>query len=718
MSKEFLKKCAQFYKGEQLKVIENAFKHASAFHAEGPPRFSGEPYIIHPIAVANILIDLGLDHSSIAAALLHDVLEDTPATEETLKELVGEEITSLVMGVTKLDGITFTSKLEEQAENFSKMFVAMANDIRVILIKICDRLHNMRTLKYLTNEKQKAMAQETLDIYVPLASRLGLSYIKSELEDLGLKYLRPDVYEELTKEIAMHREERQGQVDKIAVELKKMLDELGIKGEISGRPKHFFSIYKKIVKQNKTVEEIYDLTAMRVIVKTTDDCYSMLGKIHSRWTPLPGRVKDYIAVPKPNNYQSLHTTVMPGKLLERPFEIQIRTADMHKIAEFGVAAHWKYKEAKKKESAQKNIAYEERLKWLRGVLSDTEGLSSSKEFYESFKFDLMPDQVFIFTPRGDVKILPEGSTPIDFAYSVHSEIGNKCTGAKINSKMVPLSTKLKTGDYVEIITSATSKGPSRDWLKIVKTTGAKSKINLFFKKTMKEEHIKLGKSMFEDEAKRKGYSVSDLLKPKHLDIIKKRYALSSLDDMYALIGFGELTVGKILPKLIEEHNKENKVQVVTDKIVETTKKTSSGGVIIDGYDDILIRLARCCTPVPGDNIMGFVSRGKGVAIHRATCQNIQYAEQFRLIDAKWARQPSEEFIVTFCVETKNSEGVIAKIASLLYELKLSITNMEAKVVKNQMGQIRFSIWIKSTKQVDLVIKKIKQLNDIEKIYRV
>jgi len=718
MKTEFLKKCSQFYKGEQYKKIETVFDIAFDYHVSGPPRLSGEPYIVHPIAVASILIDLGLDYSSIAAALLHDVLEDTPATEETLKELVGEEITALVMGVTKLDGITFTSKVEEQAENFGKMFVAMAKDIRVVLIKIADRLHNMQTLKYLSEEKRKVLAQETLDIYVPLASRLGLSYIKSELEDLALKFLRPDVYDELTKEIAMHREERQSQVDAISIELRKILNELGIKGEISGRPKHFFSIYKKIIKQNKTVEEIYDLTAMRVIVQTTDDCYAVLGKIHSRWKPLPGRVKDFIAVPKPNNYQSLHTTVMPGKLLERPFEIQIRTAEMHKIAEFGVAAHWKYKENKKKEVSKKDTVYEEKLQWLRGVLSDTEGFSSSKEFYESFKFDLAPDQVFIFTPRGDVKILPEGSTPIDFAYSVHSEVGNKCTGAKINSKMVPLSTKLKTGDYVEILTSATSKGPSRDWLKVVKTTGAKSKINLFFKKTMKEEHIKLGKSMFEEDAKRKGFSASDLLKPKWLEEIKKRYALSSLEDMFALIGFGELSTGKILPKLIGELNKERKIETASSKAIAEPKNTGVGGVIIAGYDDILIRLGRCCTPVPGDEIIGFVSRGRGVAVHRKTCPNAINAEQFRLIEAKWAREPSEAFVVTLCVETKNSEGVIAKIASLLYELKLSITNMEAKVLKNQTGQIKFSIWVKSTKQIDLVIKKIKQQSDIEKIYRV
>ncbi|MDR2201915.1 MAG: bifunctional (p)ppGpp synthetase/guanosine-3',5'-bis(diphosphate) 3'-pyrophosphohydrolase [Clostridiales bacterium] len=700
----------QIFNGAQCALLDKICAYAAKMHA-GQTRESGEPYITHPAAVANILLDLGLDYAGIGAALLHDVIEDTPATAKELRALFGDEIADLVDGVTKLDKITFKSKEEEQAENFRRMFFAMAKDIRVILIKLADRLHNMRTLGGISGERQLAMAKETLEIYAPLASRLGLSYFKCELEDLCLKTLHPAVYDSLVNEISLKRAERQTLVNQICKQLEDMLNKLGISGEVSGRPKHFYSIYKKMVNQNRTFEQIYDLTAVRVIVGSVKDCYETLGMIHTKWKPIPGRFKDYIAVPKPNNYRSLHTTVMTT--FGMPFEIQIRTGEMHRIAEYGVAAHWKYKEQR-----AGSDSLDQKLEWLRGVMDvQGENIASPQEFYESLKFDLYSGEAFVFTPKGDVIILPEGATPVDFAYGVHSEVGNKCAGAKINSKIVPLETKLQTGDYIEIITSNSGKGPSRDWLRFVKTTQAKSKINAFFKKEMKEENIKLGREMLEEEAKRRGYTLPSLMVPKWLDVVMRRYSISSIDDLYASVGYGGFTVNQILLKLIDFHRRENESKKTAETKTAKRRKTDSQGVVINGHDDLLVRIAKCCNPVPGDDIVGFISRGRGVAVHRKTCPNMKNAEPFRLIEAHWTDKAGASFVVALQVEAKNSSGLLAKITTLISELKLSIDSMNARLDKNRTAIISFGVCVTEIEQIELLVKKIRNIPEVEKVFR-
>lgn len=693
----------------QAALLDKVCDYAEKMHA-GQLRDSGVPYITHPIAVANILLDIGLDHSAIAAALLHDCIEDTPATESEIRTIFGSEIADLVVGVTKLDKITFKSKEEAQAENFRRMFFAMAKDIRIIIIKLGDRLHNMRTISGISQERQISIAKETLEIYAPLASRLGLSYFKCELEDLCLKVLHPTVYEFLINEIALKRAERKELVSQICIKLTSILTELNINGEVSGRPKHFYSIYKKMVNQNRTFEQIYDLTAVRVIVENIKDCYEVLGMIHTLWKPIPGRFKDYIAVPKPNNYQSLHTTVMTTYGM--PFEIQIRTFEMHKIAEYGIAAHWKYKE-----NRASGNELDEKLEWLRGVMDiQGENITNPQEFYESLKVDLYGGQVFIFTPKGDVLVLPEGSTPLDFAYSVHSEVGNKCVGAKINNKIVPLETKLVTGDYVDIITSNTSKGPSRDWLRFVKTTQAKTKIKAYFKKELKEDNVKNGKEMLEEAAKHRGYTLSSLLVPKWLDVIMQRYSISSLDDLYASIGYGGFSVNQILLKLIDFYKKEVEAKKVPEKTQEA-HTYSEQGIIIKGHSDLLVRLAKCCNPVPGDNIIGFISRGRGIAVHRATCPNLKNIEQFRLIETEWAKKANVPFVVAMQVEAKNSSGLLAKITTLISELKLSITSLNARLDKNQTAIINLSVKVTDIEQVNLLIKKITNIAEVDNVFR-
>lgn len=693
----------------QAEMLDSALEYAMQMHS-GQFRVSGEPYILHPVAVANLLLDIGLDAATIAAALMHDCIEDTPATQEDIKSRFGDEVAALVMSVTKLEKIVFKSKEEEQAENFRRMFFAMAKDIRVILIKLADRLHNMRTVSALPIERQILLAKETLDIYAPLASRLGLSYYKCELEDLCLKVLHPDAYDKLVNEISLKRAERRELVAEICKRLSDLLKKLEIDGEVSGRPKHFYSIYKKMVNNNKTFEQIYDLTAVRVIVPSVRDCYEVLGMIHTMWKPLPGRFKDYIAVPKPNNYQSLHTTVMTAYGM--PFEIQIRTYEMHKIAEYGIAAHWKYKENRNTSSD-----LDEKLEWLRGVMEDASGETSPQEFYESLKLDLYSGQVFIFTPKGDVMALPEGSTPVDFAYSVHSEIGNKCVGAKINNKIVPLETKLQMGDYVEILTSNASKGPSRDWLRFVKTAGAKNKIRAFFKRELKDENIKKGKDMLEREAKNRGYALNDLMKLKWLTAVMQRYSFSSIEDMYASVGYGGYTVNQILLKLIDFYKREN---VTNSQITEKNAGGSSdkgAGILVNGSSDMLVALAKCCSPVPGDDIIGYISRGRGVVIHRLGCPNLKNAEDFRLIEAHWGSAQIHPFAVSLVIECKDTGGVLAKITAAISEMKLSIESMVARLVKEQKGMINLSVRVNSTEQIAVVMKRLGDIPDVDRVYR-
>ncbi len=698
------------YNEQQIKMLDAALDYATKMHA-GQNRISGEPYITHPIAVANLLLDIGMDSPTIAAALLHDCVEDTPATSDDIKNLFGEEVCLLVTAVTKLEKIVFKSKEEEQAENFRRMFFAMAKDIRVILIKLADRLHNMRTIDALSQDRRVAMATETLDIYAPLASRLGLSFYKCELDDLCLKTLHPDAYNELVKEISLKRAERQDLVNHICETLRNTLKDLKINGQVSGRPKHFYSIYKKMVNQHKTFEQIYDLTAVRVIVESVRDCYEVLGVIHTMWKPIPGRFKDYIAVPKPNNYQSLHTTVMTTYGM--PFEIQIRTYEMHKIAEYGIAAHWKYKE-----NRNVDTDLDEKLQWLRGVMeTEKEQTADSREFYEALKLDLYSGQVFVFTPRGDVIALPEGATPVDFAYTVHSEVGNKCVGAKVNNKIVPLETKLQTGDYVDIITSPTSKGPSRDWLRFVKTSSAKTKIRAFFKHEMKDENIKRGKELLEREAKNRGFALSSLMVQKWLDVVMQRYSFSSVNDMFASVGYGAYTPNQILLKLIDFYKRENPEQPEPQTFSSTTKSDGQG-IIVKGHGDLLVRIAKCCSPVPGDAIIGFISRGRGVTIHRANCPNIKNAESFRLIEAHWDRKRAAPFAVALTIECKDTGGVLARITKTVSDMKLSIDSMTARVVdKEHKGLISLSVRISDPDQLDIVIHKIQSIRNVDKVYR-
>jgi len=703
----------ELYTAEQSEIIECALAYAVDKH-KGQKRLSGEPYIIHPIAVANLLIDLGIDYQAVGAALLHDVLEDTPVSETELKAQFGEEITELVKSVTKLVKITFASKDEEQAENFRKMFFAMAKDIRVILIKIADRLHNMRTVDALPIERQIALAHETLDIYAPLASRLGMSYIKCELEDTCLKTLHPATYAELAQLLPLKRRERREQVAAICGILEQMLESNGIEGEVSGRPKHFYSIYKKMIKYGRTVDQLYDLTAVRVIVNTVNDCYGALGLIHEKWKPIPGRFKDYIAVPKPNNYQSLHTTVMTR--FGSPFEIQIRTHEMHKIAEYGVAAHWKYKENQTGSGSKNDL--DDKLSWLRGAVEDSENIPDARELYENIKVDFYGDQVFIFTPKGDVVILPKGATTLDFAYSVHSAVGNKCVGAKINNKIVPLETKLSSGDYVEILTSSNSKGPSRDWLRFVKTSQARSKIRSFFKKEAKDDNIKRGKEMLEAEAKKLGYSWSSLLVQKWLDVIMERYVISNLDDMYAAVGYGGFTVNQILLKLVDFYRREKESKEI--KITPRTRKRSQAGVRVKGFDDdMLIKLARCCSPVPGDPIVGYISRGRGVSVHRRSCPNLKGSEVFRLIDTEWDDAETKGgFGVGLKVRAADTNNLLVNIMTAISQLKLGVESVSARKAKENEAIITLTVTVFKMIDVDNLIKKIESVTDVHKVYRV
>ena len=696
------------YVGEERATLLRAYAFAEQAHS-GQKRASGEAYFIHPCAVAQILIELGLDSATVAAAFLHDVIEDTPVTEEDIRTNFGDEILELVAGVTKLDKIEFQSKEEAEAENFRKIFVAMAKDIRVIIIKLADRLHNMRSLNFLSKERQIRMARETLEIYTPLAGRLGISQIKCELEDLCLKYLEPEAYEFLVANIHQKLYERHNFVDYVVKEIKNILDESKIEGEVFGRPKHFYSIYKKMKTQNKSLDQIYDLTAVRVIVGTVDECYEVFGKIHKRWKPIPGRIKDYIATPKPNMYQSLHTTVVTE--FGQPFEIQIRTAEMHRTAEFGIAAHWKYKEKKSEDTA-----FTERLSWIREVLDWGGGLKDSKEFMESLKTELYSNELLVFTPKGKVISLPKDATPIDFAYAIHSEIGNRCTGARVNGKIVPLNSTLQTGDVVEIVTSSASKGPSWDWLKIVKSSSARAKIKQFFKREMKEENVKIGKSMLEAEAKHRGYNLSDILTEESFAKISQKFSFSSQDEMFASVGYGAISVNQVLFKLIDFYKK------VVPKQPEYRgggATGDSGGVIVKGMTGLLTRFAGCCNPVPGDEIVGFVSRGRGVVIHRADCPNIKALEEEegRVLPAEWADTSGGRFVASIVIRAKDQGVALTVLTQVVSDLRLMITGVNSRFDKNKVAVIEASVRLNGKQDIDLLIKKIREDDRIDEVFR-
>ena len=706
-----LEKINQIYSETDEEMLVRAYRYAETAHSN-QKRASGEPYFIHPCAVADILMDLGLDAATIAAALLHDVIEDTNSTAEDIKAAFGEEVLELVSGVTKLEKIEFKSKEDAEAENFRKIFVAMAKDVRVIIIKLADRLHNMRSLNFLSHERQQRMASETLDIYAPLAGRLGISQIKCELEDLCLKYLDPEAYDSLVYNIKERLSERKEFVNKIVEEIKELMSGDGVEGEVFGRPKHFYSIYKKMKNKGKTLDQIYDLTAVRVIVNDIGQCYTVLGRIHEKWKPIPGRIKDYIATPKPNKYQSLHTTVMTR--FGQPFEIQIRTEEMHRIAEFGIAAHWKYKEGRSEEEQSK---FESRLTWLREVMEWQGDLKDSKEFIDALKTELYSHELLVFTPRGKVISLPPGATPVDFAYAIHSEVGNHCTGARVNSKIVPLTTTLEVGDVVEIITSPNSKGPSRDWLKFIKSSSAKAKIRQFYKNELKEENIRIGQIRLDEEAKKRGYSLNTLLTEESFKRICERFSFGEREEMFAAVGYGSISVNQILFKLIDFYRKESPQAF---EVHAGDGGRSLGGVLINGQKGMLVHFAGCCSPVPGDQIISYTSRGRGTVVHRADCPNLRGVEKQRLLPAEWQIAPGakQRYNANIAIRAIDQGAALSVLSFVVSDMKLSITAVNGRIDKNHDAILDASILITDSADVDLLIRKMRADQRIYDVHRV
>lgn len=700
------------YQPDEAKKIEKAYYFSKDAH-QGQKRASGEEYFIHPCAVSRILIDLGLDCATICAAFLHDTIEDTPVSEGDIEREFGSEVLQLVQGVTKLEKIEFKSRKEEQAENFKKIFVSMARDIRVIIIKLADRLHNMRSLNFLSPTRQQAMARETLDIYAPLAGRLGISQIKCELEDLCLKYLVPDAYEFLRENIHVQIDERRKFVNSVVEEIKEILEESDIKGEVIGRPKHFYSIYRKMTTQDKQLSQIYDLTAVRVIVESIDECYELLGKIHKKWVPIPGRIKDYIATPKPNLYQSLHTTVVTD--FGQTFEIQIRTYEMHRMAEYGIAAHWKYKENKTDEDS-----FDKRLSWIREVMEWQGGVKDSTEFVESLKGDIYNQEVLVFTPKGEVFSLAPNATPIDFAYRVHTEVGNHCVGAKVNGKIVPLSTTLKVGDIVEIITQKSSKGPSWDWLKIAQTPSAKAKIKQFYKRQMVDEHSKIGKTMIENEAKNRGYNFSQLLTPDSFDRVSAKMNFTTIDEMYSTIGCGAVTVSQVLYKFIDLYKKEHPIvsKTPSENANAFKRVSTSGDVTIKGVDGLLIRFAGCCNPVPGDRIVGFVSRGRGVTVHRADCPNMRDEDPERLLDAEWTGSGESGYVAGIKINGTEDAPLLSIVSTISGQLKLFVLSFNGRVdMKSHRSIAEITVRLNKKDDLDMLIKKLQEDSSIIEVFR-
>lgn len=726
---ELIRSIRKYHPSTDISMIEKAYRIASEAHKE-QKRKSGEPYIIHPLCVAIILADLELDKETIAAGLLHDVVEDTVMTEEDLTREFGEEVSVLVSGVTKLGQLNYSAdKVELQAENLRKMFLAMAKDIRVILVKLADRLHNMRTAMYWKPEKQVEKARETMDIYAPIAQRLGISKVKTELDDLSLKYLKPDVYYDLVEKINLRKSEREAFVQGIVDEVKQHMEDAKIDAEVNGRVKHFFSIYKKMVNQDKTLDQIYDLFAVRIIVESVKDCYAALGVIHELYTPIPGRFKDYIAMPKPNMYQSLHTTLIGPN--GQPFEIQIRTFEMHRTAEFGIAAHWKYKEASdgKKPVAQQE---EEKLSWLRQILEWQKEMSDNREFLSLLKsdLDLFNENVYCFSPAGDVKTLPRGSTTVDFAYSVHSAVGNKMVGARVNGKLVPIEYEIRNGDRVEIITSQNSKGPSRDWLKLVKSTQARNKINQWFKQELKEDNIIKGKEMLSNYAKLKGKVLGEYTKPKYMEAVMRKYGFRDWDSVLAALGHGGLKEGQILNKLVEAYEKEHKKEITDEKVLEAVSEAKEklpivkekGGIIVKGIDDVAVRFAKCCSPIPGDEIVGFVTRGRGVTIHRTDCvnvMNLSESERVRLIDAEWQGNNFANGLYTaeINVYANNRTGLLVDISKILTEKKIDLTAINSRISKQGTATISMTFDVHSTEELNSLVEKIRQVESVLDIER-
>ena len=729
---ELIASVKKYHPSTDISMIQKAYEVAREAHKD-QKRKSGEPYIIHPLCVAIILADLELDKETIVAGLLHDAVEDTWMTIEEVEKEFSAEVALLVDGVTKLGQLSYSAdKVELQAENLRKMFLAMAKDIRVILIKLADRLHNMRTLQYMRPEKQQEKARETMDIYAPIAMRLGISKIKVELDDLSLKYLKPDVYYDLVDKVALRKSERQEFVNNIVKQVKQHMDEASIKAQVDGRIKHFFSIYKKMVNQDKTIDQIYDLFAVRILVDTVKDCYAALGVIHEMYKPIPGRFKDYIAMPKPNMYQSLHTTLIGPN--GQPFEIQIRTFEMHKTAEYGIAAHWKYKESSDgKVPVDKRE--EEKLNWLRQILEWQKDMSDNREFMSLLKndLDLFADSVYCFTPQGDVKNLPNGSTPIDFAYSVHSAVGNRMVGARVNGKLVPIEYQIKNGDRIEIITSQNSQGPSRDWLSIVKSTQAKNKINQWFKKEFKEENIVRGKEMLATYCKAKGFVLSDLMKPKYMQIVQEKYGFKDWDSILAALGHGGLKEGQIVNRLAEEYSKDHRKELTDEsvlaKVAEAAKNKvhitrSKSGIVVKGIDDMAVRFSRCCNPVPGDEIVGFITRGRGMSIHRTDCVNIIHlseAERARLIPAEWEKPEEGTDTGSYLAEIKmyanDRQGLLMDMSKVFTEMNIDVKSMNVRTSKQGTATIEAGFIVRGREELGKVIGKLRQIVGVLDIER-
>ncbi len=722
-----------YHPSADISMIEKAYHLADQAH-QNQFRKSGEPYIIHPLCVAIILAELELDKETIVAGILHDVVEDTIYTTEEIVTEFNDEIALLVDGVTKLTQLSYSKdKVEIQAENLRKMFLAMAKDIRVILIKLADRLHNMRTLQYQSPEKQKEKARETMDIYAPIAQRLGISKIKIELDDLSLQFLEPEVYNDLVEKIDYKRGEREELISEIVEEVKYHIKEAEIEAEIDGRVKHFFSIYKKMVNQSKTLDQIYDLFAVRIIVDTVKDCYAALGVIHEMYKPIPGRFKDYIAMPKPNRYQSLHTTLIGPQ--GQPFEIQIRTYEMHRIAEYGIAAHWKYKEGH--DGKNTPDTEEAKLTWLRQILEWQRDMSDNKEFLSLLKsdLDLFSESVYCFTPTGDVKNLPNGSTPIDFAYSIHSAVGNKMVGARVNGKLVNIDYVIQNGDRIEVITSQNSKGPSRDWLSLVKSTQAKNKINQWFKTELKEDNITRGKELILSYCKTKSITFSDLMKPEFMNKVMSKYGFRDWDSIYAAVGHGGLKEGQVINKLKDEYDKKQKKEITDEKVLETltevkenrpaTIRKSKSGIIVEGIHDIAVRFSKCCSPVPGDEIVGFVTRGRGVSIHRTDCinlMNLSEEDRARLIEAEWSNAmgnvPSNElYAAEIKIYANNRSGVLVDVSKVFTENLIDVTSMTVRTSKQGTATISVGFDIKGVEQLRTIVAKLRNVESVLDIER-
>ena len=707
-----------------IKLIQKAYNYALEKHGT-QLRKSGEPYIIHPTNVAYTIAELGLDEQTICAALLHDVVEDTEVTYEDIEREFGKEIADMVDGVTKLKQIGHASIEENQVENYRKMFLAMGKDIRVIIIKLADRLHNMRTLEFLRRDRQIAISTETMQLYAPLANRLGLYSMKWELEDLSFKYLYPKEYDELIKGIEQKREERLRFIEKIMDDIRQQLKKEHIEAEVTGRAKHLYSIYRKMQRDNKTLDQIYDLFALRIIVNSVKDCYAALGVVHEMYSPMPGRFKDYIAVPKTNMYQSIHTTLLGEK--GTPFEVQIRTWDMHRIAEYGIAAHWAYKEANYgSRKGQKVVkVQDDKLAWLRETLEWQQEMQDPQQFLETLKTELFEDEVYVFTPKGAIKVLPRGATPIDFAYNIHAEIGNKMVGAKINSKMVPIITPIKNGDIVEILTSDNSKGPSMDWLKFVKSTSAKSKINSWFKKEKREENIEKGKDLIEKELKRIGIPYAELFKTDYINPMLERYKYKNLDEMYLAVGFGAITANRIIARMLIEYRKEHKEEPkIEEKIEELTKektnnKPSTSGVIVKGIDNCLVKLSKCCNPVPGDEIVGYITKGRGVSVHRKDCKNVKdlVSEENRMIDVSWYTDKPSSYNVDVVVFSNDRDGLLADIIATITAEKTPIMAVSSKVSKERIVLTELTLEVSNIAQLNSVLKAIRKVDSVYEVRR-